>query len=167
MSGNKQGTKPVKWNENKIKIAYFLALMGCTDTEMAEVMEVSIHTINLWKRERPEFTEALTKGKIGADVKVLKAFYKRATGYHYKETEARVIKGVLQAVEVEKYMHPDPWSAARWLSLRQKNLWSEAQKIEFTQNNSFTFNTINLSTEDLLNLESIAKKLGTGTDNPE
>lgn len=129
------GSNPVKWNASRTHTAYLLALLGATDRQIAEVMEVDIETINLWKRTKPEFLAELTRGKLGADTKVVEAFYKCATGYYYEEEVVVTYKGVSEVQTVRKYKPPDPWSCAKWLSLRQRGEWSETTKVEITNTN--------------------------------
>jgi hypothetical protein len=160
MSGNKQGTKLIKWDESKIRVAFLLALMGATDMQMAEIMQVSINTINWWKRERPEFRQALSEGKIGADTKVLESFYQSAVGYDYEEEIATYDRSAHQWVKstVKRHRPSDAWAAARWLSIRQRALWSETQKVEVTHNNTLNININNYTEAELKFLEILANK---------
>jgi len=84
--------RPSKYNpEHHPKSAFKLALLGATDKEMASIYEVEEKTINNWKKEFPEFLQALKDGKDEADSKVAKSLYKRALGYDFEEiTEERI-----------------------------------------------------------------------------
>jgi len=124
-----------KMLENKSHTAYLLALLGATDRQIAEVMCVDRITVERWKRDDAEFLAELNKGKLVADTKVVEAFFKCATGYYYEEDHVCVWKGKTIVTKVKKYRPPDPWSCARWLSLRQRGKWSESQRVEITNTN--------------------------------
>ena len=138
------GSKPVKWADDKPHIAYLLALLGASEKQMAEVMGVSYSTLEVWKRNKPEFQEALKKGKLKADTKVVKSFYKCAVGYYYTEEEIRIVDKKPVVVTVRKYKPPDPWSAAKWLALRHPEHWSETHKVQVT-NTNININKIDLT----------------------
>jgi hypothetical protein len=60
-----------------------LCLLGATDKELAEFFNVVESTINLWKKEHPEFSESIKAGKDVADTLVVERLYARATGYEH------------------------------------------------------------------------------------
>ena len=151
---------PAKWNERKIETAYLLALLGATNQQMADAMEVSLSTLQWWMRERPEFGQAVSEGKLGADTKVVKALYSCATGYDYEEEVAtydRPTKSYIKTT-VKRHRPADTWAALKILATRHREQWSETHKVEFTQTNNVNFNINILSTEELTFLEEIAKK---------
>lgn len=125
----------VKWNDDRPRQVYKLALLGATDKQIADILGVNSSTFEGWKRDRPDFLEALNAGKMEADAEVAEALFKRATGFTRKEKLAFLYKGEIIEHEIEKYYHPDSWAAARWLALRQRANWTEVQKIETTQTN--------------------------------
>jgi hypothetical protein len=102
---------------------------------MAEIMDVDLNTLNLWKRTHPEFTQELRRGKTEADARMAEALYKRGTGFTVDAEQVFLYKGEPVRVPVKKYYPPDSWAANKWLSLRQRELWSEVQRIETTQTN--------------------------------
>ena len=95
--------------------------------------------------------------------------YKRATGFSYEEEVLHVIKGEVVRSVVTKHVIPDPWSAHKWLSARQPQLWTDTSKSEITHTNininKFDFN--GLSTEELklverIGLRQIAQNIALG-----
>lgn len=56
-----------KYDERFVKIAKVLCMRGGTDEDLADAFEVSPRTINRWKKDYPEFAEALAAGKEYAD----------------------------------------------------------------------------------------------------
>ena len=159
----------MKWREDLIQVAYLLALLGATDKQIANVMDVNQDTLDRWKRDKPEFLEALNRGKLGADTKVVEAFYKCATGYYYEEDETRVVNKEVIVTRVTKYKPPDPWTCSRWLALRQRGTWSETTKVEIT-NTNLNINKLDLtgvSIEQMKLLRDIGLKQLKGPDSEE
>lgn len=150
-----------KWDEDYVRQAYELALLGLTQEQMARVLDVNPATFSGWKKKYPDFEKALREGQEVADAKVATSFYKRATGYEYTEEHFYTDKeGNGKVVEVRKHMPAHPWAASRWLALRQKAQWSESPKA-IEQNN--TINVLNLDLtgipyDKLLILEEIGLK---------
>jgi len=101
-----------------------LALLGCGDKEIADVIGVSARTIAVWKSDHPEFLQALTRGKVDADADVAAKLYERALGYSHKAVKLMQWNGqVVRATYVEHYP-PDTAAAALWLANRQRGKWS-------------------------------------------
>src|SRR4051794_20120194 len=59
-----------------------------TDKEMADFFGVAESTLNLWKAEKPEFSESLKSGKSSADAEVTDALFQRARGFRWTEQQA-------------------------------------------------------------------------------
>ena len=57
-----------------------LALLGLTDSEMADFFEVAESTFHKWKHDFPAFSESIREGKVEADANVAATLYRRATG---------------------------------------------------------------------------------------
>jgi hypothetical protein len=70
--------RPTKFKPEYCDLAFSFALLGATDAELAQALEITESTLNLWKLEYPEFSEALNDGKIKADARVAKSFYQKA-----------------------------------------------------------------------------------------
>jgi len=151
---------PLKFRDEYIHMAYHLALLGATDQQMADIFQVNRQTINLWKRTRVEFSDALKKGKTEADAKVAYSFYQNCLDRYVEEEEAKVVGGVVEVVKVKKFVRGDKWAQFRWLQTRQRNLgWSEAQNISITQTStSVNIDLKEMSFEELKFLESIGYK---------
>lgn len=60
------------------ELARRLALLGCTDDETASVIGVSRKSIQRWRKQHPEFDEAIESGKAPADCAVVQSLYQRA-----------------------------------------------------------------------------------------
>lgn len=158
-TGGKAG-RPVLWRSGFPLIAYEMALLGAEDKDIARAFGIQKEKFLKWVEEKPELRQALEEGKILADSKVAASLYKRAVGFTYEEEVLHVIKGEVVRTVVTKYVIPDPWSANKWLSARQPQLWTDVSKSEITHTNininKFDFN--GLSTEELRLVEKIGLK---------
>lgn len=104
--------------------AFNYALMGATDEEIAAFFEISHDTLYAWKKQYPEFSEALARGKEPADARVARALYDRAVGYDYTDQQAFVDRfGDEHVVTFKKRLHPEPGAAKMWLTNRQPDKW--------------------------------------------
>jgi len=159
-SGNGKAGRPVLWRSGFPLIAYEMALLGAEDKDIARAFGVSKDKFLQWVESKPELREALDEGKIIADSKVAASLYKRAVGFSFQEEVLHVIKGEVVRSVVTKHVIPDPWSAHKWLSARQPQLWTDTSKSETTHTNininKFDFN--GLSTEELQLVEKIGLK---------
>lgn len=121
---------PTKYNDRTPEQVYKLALLGLTDSEIADVLCVCEATLNNWKREHPEFLESLNRGKIHADAEVAASLYERARGYSHPEEKVVMQDGVPEKVEITKHYPPDTNAASIWLYNRQRILWKSRQHME-------------------------------------
>lgn len=134
---------PTKYREDYPKKAYKLALLGATESQMADFFEVVQSTITLWKTEHPEFSASIKAGKIDADATIAQSLFKRAKGYKYEERtfEETTITSVNEAGElniqpatlikiVKKQQAPDTAAAIIWLKNRQSLLWRDRQFLD-------------------------------------
>ena len=125
------GGRPTEYSAKCVEQAYKMCLLGLTDKEMADVFCVTVSTFFLWKDKHPEFSEALMRGKTGADAKVAQSLYHRALGYEHKETITATFQGkITDTMEVIKHYPPDTPAATLWLKNRQPKLWRDTQNIE-------------------------------------
>lgn len=148
----------VHWNHDRTRQAFQLALLGATDKQMAEVMDVSLMTFDYWKRTKQDFREALKAGKTEANAKVAEALYKRATGFWQTETHITNYKGNIIKTKYEKYYPPDVLAATKWLTIRERSIWADIQRTEIMQTNIniMKIDLSGLTTEELM----LAKKIG-------
>lgn len=149
---------PGQWHQGRIDQAYKLALLGASNEQMAEVMQISLGTLEYWMRTKVEFQTKVNAGKTIADSNVAEALYKRAVGYDYTEEQAFNNKGVIIKTTVRRHAIPDTWAGFKWLISRQREKWTDVSKVESTQTN------INITKIDFSGLSmeelKIAKRLG-------
>lgn len=58
---------------------------GLTDEQIAKNLGVSKHSLIKWKKEKPDFLDAIKKDKEVSDYEFENALHKRDTAYYYKE----------------------------------------------------------------------------------
>ena len=125
--------RPTDYKKEYCEQAYKLCLLGATDKEMADFFQVAESTFYLWKDKHREFSEALTRGKVGADAEIAKSLYHRAKGYEHKETITATFQGkITDTMDVTKHYPPDTPAATLWLKNRQPDKWRD--KVEVDQN---------------------------------
>lgn len=140
---------PTKYKEEYARMAEVAcAEGGFTDLKLSLLFGVCTATINLWKKEHPEFKDALKKGKDRFDTEVIeKAFLKRCTGFSYNETTrepalAEIIDKktgeIIQATKmvvtkrVRKLVVPDAKGCMDWLCNRAPDRWKKLKHVEIT-----------------------------------
>jgi len=143
-----------------------LSLLGATDAQIAKCLDVPLPTFNYWKQTQDWFREALDLGKMRANAKVTAALYKKACGFSYNEEHYGVFQGKPVVTKVTKYVPPDAWAAAKWLSLRAREEgWADIQKTETVQTNIniMKLDLTGFSTEELMLIKKL--KLSQLTEN--
>jgi hypothetical protein len=149
-----------RYTLNTKRQAYELALLGCTDREIARVLDVAVETLDYWKRRHPDFAIELNKGKAQADAHVAHALYRRAIGCSVKDVHIALYYGKPVITPFIKHFPPDTTAAIKWLALRQKEKWSEVQRTEVLQTsvNILKIDLSQYTTEELAFIEGIQRK---------
>lgn len=128
------GGRPTKYRKEYNEQVYKLALLGCIDSEMADILNVSIATFNNWKTEKKGFLESINKGKELADAEIAKSLYNRAKGCTVKEVKVVEYKnnGDEETAEnntvvttTERELPPDTKAAQIWITNRQRKRWRQ------------------------------------------
>ena len=123
--------RPTKYDEEyHCRMAYKIALLGSTDKELADILEVAEDTIYEWKNVHPEFSEALKRGKGQADAQVAKSLFKRANGYSHKAVKILQYEGNPVEVNYTERYPPDTTACIFWLKNRQPDKWRDRQEIK-------------------------------------
>ena len=117
------GGHPTDYDPKFVAIAQKLGELGATDIEVAEVLQVSIRTIYNWKREHPEFLQALKLGKDGPDDRVEESLLHRALGYSVESEKILVVDGEVLRVPYIEHYPPDATSMIFWLKNRRPDRW--------------------------------------------
>ncbi|HFV7324547.1 TPA: helix-turn-helix domain-containing protein [Staphylococcus aureus] len=105
---------------------------GLTDEQIARNLDVSKHTLIKWKKNIPDFLDAIKKGKEVSDYELENALHKRAVGYYYEE-ETVTNKG--EVVKIKKYEHANPTSLIFALKNRLPHKYRDKVEQEITNRN--------------------------------
>lgn len=132
---------------------------GLTDEQIAKNIGISRETIYAWKKQYPNFSDALKKGKEVVDREVENALLKKALGYEYDEvTRERVFNADTGKPElmvtkiVKKQMAPDTTAQIFWLKNRKPGDWRD--KRDYSVEGAMNVNNqySGLTTEELKKL---------------
>lgn len=136
----KKARRPSKYKaEVHPQIAKALAVKGFTEKEIAQVIGIAETNFYIWKKEHPEFRQALEEGKADPDEIVAKRLFERATGLEIEERvyEPKIDPNTgkrtnrMEVVrKVKKEVPPDIGAAKMWLINRRPDLWRDKQDIE-------------------------------------
>jgi hypothetical protein len=134
--------RPSSYDSRLDDKAYKLALLGCTDVEMADILGISEQTLNVWKHEHPEFSESIKRGKYDADANVADRLYQRAMGYSHPAVKIFMPSGAEEPVYADYTEHypPDTQAASLWLRNRQPEKWRDKTERESTVKGNLTVN---------------------------
>jgi hypothetical protein len=158
--GNRGGPgAPLVYHTGIPEACYRMALLGAIDTEMADVIGVSVETLHNWKREHPELVAALKLGKTDADAGVAHRLFQKAMGYEHKATKIFLYEGQpVKVPYVERYA-PDTAAARYWLNNRRPQQWRDRQADDGAPPMTVTFTIIGLNEEK----PSEPKRVASGT----
>jgi hypothetical protein len=115
--------------------AQSLAMEGLIEDEIAERMGIVRSTLNKWKNEKPEFSDAIKMGKEPADSTVKVSLFKRANGYSYKEKQVVVEmdkegnQKPARIITTEKVVLPDVTAQIFWLKNRKPTEWKDKHEV--------------------------------------
>lgn len=150
--------RPTDYREEYDEKVYKLCLLGATDAEIADFLDISESTLNLWKLKHTNFSESIKRGKITADAEVANSLYKRANGYQYDEvTYEKIGEGEsltevgeqgIETVKQDKFkkkvvtkeVPPDVAAQNIWLKNRRGKVKEGAQKWADKHETGFTDN---------------------------
>lgn len=160
-SENNRG-RPTKYKEDYNELVYKLCLLGATDEEMANILNIATSTLYEWKKEYPKFSESITKGKIIADAEIAESLFNRAKGYEFKEVKVESSTGlngddlfnaianendseitslveeygIGKVVTTKKHIPADVAAAFIWLKNRRPKEWKDKKEVDSNVNNS-------------------------------
>lgn len=117
--------RPSSYKPEYAELARKFCLLGANDEKLAQLFEVSVSTVYLWKVEHAEFSEALKAGKEIADANVAHSLYHRALGYEHPEDDIRAMNGSIVITPTIKRYPPDTSAATLWLKNRQPAVWRD------------------------------------------
>ena len=142
--------QPTKYKPEYNELACNYCLLGATDKDLANYLDVDESTINNWKIQHPAFFESIKDGRERADMNVTKSLYKKAMGYKQKVTKVMQYQGVPVIVEVEEEVPPDTTAQIFWQKNRQPKYWRDKQDVAVTIEEDIDTDAINARIKELL-----------------
>jgi transcriptional regulator with XRE-family HTH domain len=124
--------RPSKFTPELIEQVEKLAKLGLTDEELADVLDIATSTLYEWKKNEPQFSEAIKRGKAIADANVADRLYQRAMGFEHDSEEIKVVDGEVERVPIRKIYPPDSVAAIFWLTNRQPGIWKHKKVVDGT-----------------------------------
>lgn len=124
--------RPTKFTPQYIEIARnACARLGATTEDLAALFGVATSTVDKWRTEIPEFSEALKSAKAESDAKVQESLYRRAMGYAHEAVKIHVnADGVVTQVPYTERYPPDTTACIFWLKNRQPAGWRDRTEVE-------------------------------------
>lgn len=114
--------RPTKYDPKMAELARNLALLGCTNAEIADELGVSLTTLDNWRADIPEFFGAFKAGRRLARAETAASLHKRANG-------AVVWKDVLDkdgnVVRLQQQLAPDIASIKFQLTNTEPDKWQD------------------------------------------
>jgi hypothetical protein len=89
-----------------------LSARGFTESDVSDVMNISLETLEGWKTEHDELAEALRRGRQAANGAVEASLVQLATGFEYEE---EVILRSGKKVAITRYQPPNTNVIKSWL----------------------------------------------------
>lgn len=122
---------------------------GLTDEQIAHNVGIKRPTLYAWKKDYPDISDALKKGKEVVDRQVENALLKRALGYSYDEV---TYENGVEVKRVTKEVAPDVGAEAFWLKNRKPLDWRDKQNIEHSGGVNVLNAYLDMPEEDLKEL---------------
>lgn len=72
------GGRPTAFKPEYCEQATGMCRLGATNDELAAFFGVALSTLNKWKKEIPEFSDAIREGKEVSDLRVTESLYQKA-----------------------------------------------------------------------------------------
>lgn len=117
-----------KWGDVKSKLILVegWARDGLTDEQIAKNLGISKDTFYRYKKEHPDFSDSIKKGKEIVDYEVENALLKTALGFEHTYKDQKVTKdGDVIDYEHTEYIAPSNTAQIFWLKNRKPKQWRE------------------------------------------
>ncbi|WP_285907671.1 helix-turn-helix domain-containing protein [Pseudodesulfovibrio pelocollis] len=135
-NAKKKGGRPPEYDEKYAAMAReMVAESNLSQSRLAKVFGVGKTTITDWKREHPEFAQALAAGEESYKVKVVEQnLYRLCKGIRYTvTTETGKVKTARKM-----FAPPNPKAIEFFLSRRAPERWPSVKQIDLTGNMNLT-----------------------------
>lgn len=133
---SKEG-RPTKYKQEYCEQAEKLCKKGFIDYEIADFFNVSVSTLNTWKKVYPDFLSSIKEAKAHSDDKVVNALYNRAMGYQTVEVKQEDGDQGSKTTTITKQLSGDVGAMCFWLKNRQPAQWREKSQVEHSLSDDF------------------------------
>lgn len=125
--------RPSGYTDDIPEKARKLAVLGATDREVADFLNIDVATLYRWKHNFPEFCDALKVGKEQSDQRVEKSLYTRAIGYSFDSEKVAInAQGDVTRASIVEHVPPDTTAGIFWLKNRKPAEWRDRVVNEHT-----------------------------------
>ncbi len=151
------GSLPGKWNDTMGYRAMFLASLGLTEKEIAVALNIHQESIYYWKRTKPEFLEALEKGKLEYTHRVENSMVENANGYNHPAIHFsnHPLTGEVIQTHYTKHYPPNVTAGIFYLKNRARDRWQDVHRIEGEVQHRHLLDLTNCSQEQLRVLKTV------------
>lgn len=157
------GGRPTKYRPEYVDQARKLCMLGATDVELADFLDIDVGTFYRWRNTHEEFCKAVTCGKDAADDRVERSYYQRAVGYEHESVKIFMPSGATKPVYApyKEHIPADTGAGLNWLKNRRRKDWSDRQEIALSNPDG-----TNLTLSDREIAQRIAFALAKGANQP-
>ena len=125
--------RPTKYNEKYHPVlAYYMAMAGRIDEEIASEIGVALSKMKEWKKKFTEFRDALEDGKARVDGMVENALLKKSLGFKEAAVKYFKIGGEIIEKHYDHYYPPETAAIKHWLANRLPKKWRDRVEVDVT-----------------------------------
>jgi hypothetical protein len=117
--------RPTDCNPDVCDLARKFCMLGATDDDLAELLEVEPATIADWIAGFPDFAMALKQGREIADATAAERLFQRAIGFSHEVEKVVQSGGKPLTVKYTEHYPPDTTALVFWLKNRQRGRWRD------------------------------------------
>ena len=108
---------------------------GISEREIARRLRIAHSTFQAYKRQFPDFSDHLKKGRELADIQVENALFRAAVGYEYEEinteyAENKDAKSSKKVVKTKRWVPGNVTAQIFWLKNRRPDKWRDRKEID-------------------------------------
>jgi hypothetical protein len=137
---------PEKWNDTIPDRIFKLALLGCNNEEIQELLDVSHTLFNAWQKRFPMVDRMLAAGRAEACSEVAHSLYQKARGYTHKAEQINydAREGKFARTTYTKQYPPDTAAAMAFLTNRDRGRWKNQHNLNVGDAEGNTLGPVNL-----------------------
>jgi hypothetical protein len=115
--------QPTLYKPEYCELAHNYCLLGATNEVLAGFFNVAPRTVDNWIATRPDFADAVHRGRAAADAVIVRALFERAKGFSHEVTRTTLYQGEERTITNTVSHPPDTQACMFWLCNRQREYW--------------------------------------------